>query len=193
MGKRSDFERKKLDFYATPIEAVRPLIPHLAPKATFCEPCAGAGDLIRHLDLYGHQCRSAFDVAPQAEYISLGDASWMQETDCAHCDLIITNPPWDRPVLHQIIERAASLKPTWLLFDADWMHTAQAARHLEICVKIVSVGRIKWIADSANTGMDNCCWYLFDVNHIGKKTEFVARGRIQITKDRLEADQTKEG
>jgi hypothetical protein len=193
MGKRSDFERKKLDFYPTPIEAVRPLIPHIPVGATFCEPCAGAGDLIRHLGVYGHKCLSAFDVNPLADNIAQLDASWMREGDIGGADLIITNPPWDRPVLHQLIERAASFRPTWLLFDADWMHTAQASRHLEICVKIISVGRVKWVAGSDNTGMDNCCWYLFDVTHIGKKTEFVGRGRVRITKDQHDADLTNEG
>jgi len=175
MGKRSDFERKALDFYPTPLEAVRPLIPHLPLRATFCEPCAGAGDLIRHLEAYGHKCMSAFDVMPLGENIRQADASWMHEDDTGGADFIITNPPWDRPVLHQIIERAAGFKPTWLLFDSDWMHTIQAVRHLEICVKIISVGRVKWMAGSENTGMDNCCRYLFDVNHLGKKTEFVGR------------------
>jgi len=114
-------------------------------------------------------------VMPLGESIRQADASWMHEDDTGGADFIITNPPWDRPVLHQIIERTAGFKPTWLLFDSDWMHTIQAARHLEICVKIISVGRVKWMAGSENTGMDNCCWYLFDVNHIGKKTEFVGR------------------
>ena len=175
MGKRSDFERKQLDFYPTPLEAVRPLIPHLPLKATFCEPCAGAGHLIRHLESYGHRCLSAFDVMPLEEDIRQHDASWITEDDLGGADLVITNPPWDRPVLHQIIERSARLKPTWLLFDSDWAFTRQASQHLEICQKIVTVGRVKWIEGSANTGMDNCCWYLFDEKSAGKPTEFVGR------------------
>ena len=175
MGKRSDFERKALDFYPTPIEAVRPLIPHLPLKATFCEPCAGAGHLVRHLETYGHRCLSAFDVMPLSDDIRQHDASWIVEEDLNEADLVITNPPWDRPVMHQIIERSARLKPTWLLFDADWMHTIQARPHLDICAKIISVGRVKWMEGSANTGMDNCCWYLFDTLSIVKPTECVGR------------------
>jgi hypothetical protein len=52
--------------------------------------------------------------------------------------------------------------PTWLLFDADWMHTRQSAPFMPHLRKIVSVGRVKWIPDSPFTGKDNCCWYLFD-------------------------------
>ena len=50
MGKRSSFERRPGDFYATPLPAVLPLISHLRGIRTFAEPCAGAGDLVRHLD-----------------------------------------------------------------------------------------------------------------------------------------------
>ncbi len=30
------------------------------------------------------------------------------------------------------------------------------------CERIVSVGRVKWIAGSPHTGKDNCAWYLFN-------------------------------
>lgn len=164
MGKRSDFERKQLDFYRTPRAALQPLLRHLPLGATFCEPCAGDGALIAHLNDAGYECVSAMDVFPRAEGIATGDASFLSVFDIKGADLIITNPPWDRPVLHQIIERSAALAPTWLLFDADWMHTRQAVPHMEICRKIVSVGRVQWIEGSGGAGKDNCCWYLFDVH-----------------------------
>lgn len=164
MGKRSDFDRKRLDFYPTPPSAVLPLLKHLPLGATFCEPCAGNGALIAHLEKSGYRCVSRFDVHPLTPDIRTHDASFMGREDISGADLIITNPPWDRPVLHQIIERAAALAPTWLLFDADWMHTRQARPHLEICRKIVSIGRVQWIEGSGMSGKDNCCWYLFDVN-----------------------------
>lgn len=44
MGKRSDFERREADFYATPRAAVVPLIPYLRGSGitTFAEPCCGS-------------------------------------------------------------------------------------------------------------------------------------------------------
>ena len=77
-------------------------------------------------------------------------------------DCIITNPPWSRDVLHPMITHFAAQGPTWLLFDADWMHTKQSAPYMPLLRKIVSVGRVKWIPDSPFTGKDNACWYLFD-------------------------------
>ena len=44
MGKRSNFERREVDFYPTPRAAVVPLIPYLARVRTFAEPCAGDGN-----------------------------------------------------------------------------------------------------------------------------------------------------
>ncbi len=76
-------------------------------------------------------------------------------------DLIITNPPWDRPILHAMIPHFIQVAPTWFLLDADWIHTRQAAPFMPMLRKIVSVGRVKWQPDSKFTGKDNCAWHLF--------------------------------
>jgi len=162
MGKRSNYKPHKLDAYATPEEAVLPLLKHL-PKATYyAEPCAGDGALIRILQKHGHKCVAAYDVAPRHRIVQQGDASFLTREDMKRADFVITNPPWGREVMHRIIEQSFFWGPTWFLFDADWMHTKQAAPYLPHCKKIVSVGRVKWIADSKSAGKDNCCWYLFD-------------------------------
>jgi hypothetical protein len=167
VGKRSNFERKPRDFYPTPYEAVIPLLPWLPPHSRFDEPCAGDGDLIAHLERNGHTCAAASDIEG-TEYAH--DARTVEK---CQGDFFITNPPWSRDMLHPIIENLRVQAPTWLLFDADWMHTKQAAPYLEYCHMIVSVGRVKWIPDSKMTGKDNCAWYLFD-NTISP-TEFVGR------------------
>lgn len=77
-------------------------------------------------------------------------------------EAFITNPPWTRSLLHPLIVHLSNQAPTWLLFDADWMHTKQAAPYLDRLVRIVSVGRLKWIPDSKMDGKDNCAWYLFN-------------------------------
>ena len=158
MGKRSDFERKPRDFYPTPKEAVIPLLPHLPEKGLFAEPCAGDGRLIEHIEeltsLSGYWMT---DIEPHADFIGNGDAL----TDkIVGCDICITNPPWDRKILHPLIDNLSNQLPTWLLFDADWMHTKQSVPYIKMCSKIVSVGRIKWFGNM--TGKDNCAWYLFD-------------------------------
>lgn len=172
MGKRSNFDRVPRDFYPTPIEAVRPLVPHFQ-FGSFVEPCAGDGALIDHMRSAGFHCVDAFDIFPKRHDVRMKDAlkanSCLQDADC-----IVTNPPWDRKVLHPMIEHFSALRPTWLLFDADWVHTKQSAPFTPYLRKIVSVGRVKWIPDSKMTGKDNCAWHLFDANTSGP-CEFVGR------------------
>jgi hypothetical protein len=163
MGKRSSFERRDRDAYDTPAEAVAPLLAHLSPRTQFIEPCAGSGALIGHLESVGHLCRAAFDIEPRRDLLAQGDAlEWSRPAGIPYgAFTIITNPPWSRDVLHPLIERLSDAHPTWLLFDADWIHTRQAVPFMPRLRRIVSVGRVKWIADSPFTGKDNCAWHLF--------------------------------
>ena len=200
MGKRSSFPRKARDFYPTPVSAVTPLIPHLPERFTYIEPCSGDGALIRAIAGFkgvahdGKFCpilEYASDISPSWRVRPLTELAGHKEElpDCGHgfrayirdafdienadtnVDFFITNPPWSRDVLHPLIMHLSSIRPTWLLFDADWMHTKQAAPYLLYCKKIVSVGRVKWIPDSPHTGKDNCCWLLFD-SPTGRPTAF---------------------
>ena len=160
MGKRSNFERKPRDFYPTPFEAVEPLIEHLPKHFTFAEPCAGNGTLVGHLEHYNGHCMWASDIEPQHKGISTQDYKDVKENELLESEYIITNPPWNRAILHPLIEHFAPQRPTWLLFDADWPHTKQSKSYIKFLHKIVSVGRIKWFGNT--TGKDNCAWYLFD-------------------------------
>lgn len=165
MGKRSDFERLPRDYYPTPIEAVVPLIDHLPYSFDYVEPCAGDGRLVDHITKLtgGHgECVFKSDIEPQAEGILQNDALELCFGGYGVADMCITNPPWERKFLHSFLEHWLNLCPTWLLFDADWMHTKQSALYMTYCSKVVSVGRVKWIEGSKSVGKDNCCWYLFD-------------------------------
>lgn len=180
MAKRSPgvFERKERDYYPTPDSAVKPLLPLLAPGTRFIEPCAGDGRLIEALQIAGHVCVEAFDIEPQDDCIAKADARhWRRDgyvSSYGH-RMIITNPPWARPVLHALIDHLPRQHPTWLLFDADWAHTRQAGPLLRTCHLIVSVGRVKWEPGSKHQGKDNCAWYFFaDRERIG---EIRFRGR----------------
>lgn len=175
MGKRSDFERIPRDFYPTPKEAVAPLIPHLPEYFFYDEPCAGAAALVMAFDDLtegrGSPCIVS-DIEPKNAIVEQMD--FRDFKACKIADFIITNPPWDRKILHPMIEHFSAMRPTWLLFDADWVHTKQSAPFMPWLQKVVSVGRVKWIPDSKMTGKDNCAWHLFD-QHLSGPTEFVGR------------------
>ena len=163
MGKRSNFERVERDFYPTPLSAVLPLANHLTNITKFYEPCAGNGALVSHLTGLGIECALASDIEPQAANIEPVDL--FQLSHSFGLGVPITNPPWQRKILHPMIEKLLDLSgECWLLFDADWPHTKQSSELMLYCTDIVPVGRVKWIEGSKHTGKDNCCWYRFDID-----------------------------
>ena len=159
MGKRSNFKRRPQDAYDTPPEAVAPLMRFLRPHFTFIEPCAGRGALMDALEAGGGVCLWAYDIEPRAERVCRIDALKLRVSHRA--DYIISNPPWSRPILHPMIDHFRKMRPTWLLFDADWIHTKQAISYLPFCHKIVSVGRVSWMRNGTSS-LDNAAWYFFD-------------------------------
>lgn len=165
IGKRSNFERIEKDYYRTiDKRAVEALAPHLLPNTRFCEPCAGAGDLMDQLTDLGHICTRASDIDPQREDIEQKDAL---TTLTGNIDCFITNPPWSRPILHQLIVFLSSQHPTWLLFDADWAHTKQSVPYMSLCTDIVAIGRLIWIPGTTMSGKDDCSWYRFSAESNG--------------------------
>jgi hypothetical protein len=162
IGKRSDFKRIERDCYNTPAEAVTPLLPFLPPYTRFVEPAAGAGALVRHLEAAGagHRCVFACDIAPRGPDIAHGDMLNLKPG--ADANMVITNPPWERKLLHALIlHLRSSGLPAWLLIDANWMFTAQAAPYLRYCERIITIGRLRWIPGTTMTGKDDCAWFLF--------------------------------
>lgn len=173
MGKRSDFPRIPKDKYLTfDRRAAPPLLAHLKRGFRYVEPAAGAGDLIQQLD--GHAvCVGCRDIEPQADFIPVGD---MLEATLDGADGFITNPPWDRKLLHPLITYLSDQGPTWLLFDSNWANTKQALQFMPRCRKIVAVGRLKWIPNTKDDPKDDVSWYLFDRPIPGSAPTFFFRG-----------------
>ena len=168
MGKRSDFKRRERDFYPTPEAAVLPLLPHIRGIDFFEEPCSGDGALVRHLHhLTCAICVRSSDVHPECVSGVKLDAMDITETEA---DCFITNPPWPagpstkgEPTVALALH-LSKIAPTWFLLSADFAHNLYF-RHLP-CSDIVSVGRVKWIPGSKDTGKDNCAWYQFRTDAI---------------------------
>lgn len=168
MSKRTPgLPQRPRGFWPTPIDAVRPLIPHLPPRAEWIEPCAGDGALLRHLaQLWpGGRCILASDLDPQADGISVADARMLKSRP----ELFITNPPWPvggrrgEPALG-IIVHLMSLAPSWMLLPWDFGANIYFREVSAACVKVVPIGRVSWLGNGQG-GMDNAAWYLFDGRH----------------------------
>jgi hypothetical protein len=97
--------------------------------------------------------------------------------------IFCTNPPfWGQPAdLHPLIVNLSDQAATWLLMSADWLHNLSSAPLTPRLRMVVSIGRIKWIADSPFTGKDNAIWCLFD-RPAGVPTIFI--GRVQERRTR---------
>lgn len=161
-----------MDAYDTPEAAVLPLLPFLLDVKSFAEPCAGNGFLVRALERHGLKCVWQSDIRTDVKRpgpVKGGiDALTLRRIHVEKADCICTNPPWTREILHPMIWAFMRLKPTWLLFDADWLHNQSSVPMIVHCRAIVSVGRVKWMADSEHTGLDNAAWFLFDYRHMGQ-------------------------
>lgn len=175
MTKRADakFERNRHDFYPTPLAAIEPLLPHLPPRTRFYEPCCGNGVLAKHLVEVGHICMGMSDIDPSVDGARIKDALSLGSAFDSDC--FITNPPWHRPLMHNLIVKLAELAPTWLLLDSDWLFTKQATPYLSNAWTIVAIGRVRWIPDTSMDGYDNACWVEFRTDPRKGGTRFVAR------------------
>jgi hypothetical protein len=149
------FERKALDFYPTPPEAIEPLLPHLwrTNVHTFVEPCVGGHSLADYLEASGFDCVASGDLATGK------DARDWKAADFAGVDASITNPPWTSDIMAEIMWIQSGVVPAWFLIYSDWLFTKQSAQLMrDRCTDIVPIGRLKWIPGSLSVGYDNCCW-----------------------------------
>jgi hypothetical protein len=164
MGKRSSFPRITRDFYATPLAATIPLLPYLKSDGivTFAEPCAGDGDLIRHLEAAGFVCSYRGDLATGQ------DGRRLTRAHCGNADCIITNPPFAKPLMHELLEQFIDTGlPVWILSGLDWVANLSAIPYLPRCSDVIPIGRVKWFPDSEHTSLENYAWFRFYFSHAG--------------------------
>lgn len=161
MSKRSDFDKVPKDFYpTTDPKAIPPKLVEFIRGKSYAEPCYGEGDL-EDLLMDVATCRWRSDIRETVGSSKVMDAMYLSKEDTARCDYIITNPPFSRDVLLPLIDHFVSLKPTWLLLPADYMHNVYFGEYIAKCRRVISVGRLKWFKDSKHTSTDNFAWYFW--------------------------------
>jgi hypothetical protein len=153
------FPRREFDDYGTKDDrAVAAIIPflHRDQVTEFIEPCRGDGDLARSLEAAGFRCAHASDVREGRNALMLG---------ASHLPLI-TNPPYEWPVLRPLLEHFFKIAPfCWLLLPLPWVAAKRVAGFMRHCTDIVIVGRLRWFPGSPHTSLDDFCWYRFDHRH----------------------------
>jgi len=175
MGKRSDYNKVPKDYYpTTDPNAIPTRFVDFIRGKSYAEPCCGTGDLTDLLvDVV--TCKWESDVEDRG-CGKVKDAMDLTPEELSGCDLIITNPPFSRDVLLPMLDHFISLKPTWLLLPADYMHNKYFSPYMKKCSRVISVGRLKWFKDSKHTSTDNFCWYFWPKGTTGgDHTIFIGR------------------
>ena len=167
MTKFKSFEAQPRDLWrTTDPNAFAPLAPFIKGKS-YAEPCYGDGDLVDGLKSFS-QCKWASDIEPQRSGIPIKDASSLTEEDLRNIDFIISNPPFSWHMLQPLLDHLPTLRPTFLLLPADFMHNKQSRPYMERCSNIISVGRLFFHKAGENPmvtkysrGTANNAWYCF--------------------------------
>jgi hypothetical protein len=167
MTKRNPGLPRNLDnFYPTPKEAIKMLLPHLRFEGiTFAEPCAGDGDIVNELEAEGFRCGYEGDIR-------WGKDALLYKPD-ASISFNCTNPPWDRSraIMHRIMDHLIETGlPTWLLLPMDWLANQYSTPRHKYLSDIVMLGRVKWVPGSKYGGYDNSMWARFHKFHTGGLT-----------------------
>lgn len=176
MGKRTDYEKRARDYYWTPLEPIKPLVPFLLGQA-YGEPCVGGGHLVKGINHYTFRlpnrprCLWSSDLAPDYERLRQNTPYLTPKTvsgtklrwyDLREVDILVSNPPFSWNILQALMRVFLSLKPTWLLLPSDMASNQRFSPFMGVCSDIIPVGRVSWM-ENGQSGMENYSWYLFDV------------------------------
>ena len=182
MSKFGTYEPQPRDLWrTTDPDAVIPLIPFVR-GLSYAEPCYGVGDLEDALmEIASCQWRS--DLDPQAPCATQMNALNITKDHLSNVAVIITNPPYKWSMLQPLLDHLPTLKPTWFLLPADFMHNKQSGPYMKKCSHVVSVGRLYFhkigedetkVYHAKQTS--NYCWYKFHKEEWDHGTRFFARG-----------------
>jgi hypothetical protein len=183
MSRRSSgFVRMERDFYPTPAETAAHLLPWLAPRTVFIEPCAGDLTLVDMLEAAGHRCVRAIDVMPRGR-----DLWRMEKADGASVgagpEVLITNPPFAKGMLLPLLDAwLAAERRVWLLLPISVLCNLYFARYCPYIWRVVPAGRPKWIPDSKWSAKDDVAWVSFRpvVNGVFAGRRAVTGGKTNV-------------
>lgn len=108
----SSYDKKPLDFYPTPPELTKVILPQLEKFKGFSlvwEPCCGDGAISKELVAAGHSVRST-DISNYGYKGQITELDFLTRTVAipgTRC--IITNPPYDRNLCPKIVRHAVNL------------------------------------------------------------------------------------
>jgi len=173
--RNSGYDRKHRDYYPTPPEATRAVIPYIHQRVnTVLEPASGPEN------------KMAKVLADRFTVISediIHGLDFLKRKDAKHIDAIITNPPYERILCQEFIEHALKLMEEQngivamlLRVDYDSAKTRQHLFHYHSAwfKKIVLTERIVWFREPngkpKKSPSENHAWYIWDWQNRGLPT-----------------------
>ena len=185
MGKYTEgYARVSKDRYITPRSAITRLDRYFDLSGIrYIEPCFAEGSIQSHLAASGALCAYASGLEPEVAGVeavdALGEGEQGYERAARVADVILTNPPWDRALLHPMIARFSDAAPSLLLFDSNWINTKQAGVFQDRLVAVFQAGRHRWFegqdGDKGMSPKEDTSWYLFDRPMAGRLPHFVLK------------------
>lgn len=178
----SEHERRPLNFYPTPEELTRAILPRLERfkhGGSILEPCCGDGAISKILNEAGHIVRS-YDIENYGFEGCHGIENFLdRKTVRKDCKAIVTNPPYDKRgnltveiVRHAIKLMEANRGSVFMLLRSNW-NTASTRRDLyehPFVGKHNMLWRPYWTEERKASPMHNYSWFEWDWASL--KTEY---------------------
>jgi hypothetical protein len=173
---RSSEFRPVDDHYATPRQAVYPLVRHLALPKRIWEPACGEGHIASVLTEYGYDVEATNLV--DRGYGESGVDFLAEKKARASC--IVTNPPFS--LAEEFIEHALRLGVDLAIFFLSIKKLAGADRYRRImgptppCLVLCFIERIKFFAgdtpqeDQPGWNTEDFAWFVWRKGFVGKPT-----------------------
>ena len=157
----ADYERKKNDAYQTPPAAVLPLLVTIPFNRKVCDPCSGAGNILKVLKARGHLVGGG-DIERGYDFLN-HKFRWPGYD-------VVTNPPFGGrsgktavAFVRRAIEVTAPEGSVAMLLPVDFDSGATRQSIFGMCpffsAKIVLLNRIRWFRNQS--GSINHAWYIW--------------------------------
>lgn len=182
---KSKYERAKLDFYPTPKEVTRSVLPFLPlPEDTVVwEPCAGNGAIVNVLREEGYVVRTSdikqyegFELDYRTNLYSLNAFPFSVGTHVT----LVTNPPYGDS--REFIKHALSLSNVdewWFLLRHEWDAPAKSlplVQHPFFMAKYVLKKRPRWIEGTTTAPRFPYAWYRWQRNREEGEEPYIVYG-----------------
>lgn len=169
-------ERRALDFYPTPLPAVRALIPHIKNfSGPVWEPAAGTGHIANVLRKEAHRQVIATDITARDGFKLFAEMDFL--TTCQpRGGSIVTNPPFD--LAQEFIEHARFLgvSQVALLLKSTFWHAKRRAQLFRTWPPS-TIYALTWRLDFTGAGRPHrdCIWCVWEPGNTGTRFELLDR------------------